>query len=115
MIDIDNLIKVGWRFLGLKPFEVLRLTYREFALISEENIEKTHDAHEKQAMYAIINAAASRGKGKKGTLPSVEDLYKRTSEKEEAKKERTEEDIIAEQEHAREWLSQFDLTAFDKE
>lgn len=90
------------------------MTYREFALISEENIEKTHDSHEREAMYAIINAAASRGKGKKGILPSVEDLYKRPGAEEEAKKERTEEDIKAEQEHAQEWLAQFDLSALDK-
>lgn len=100
--------------MGLKPFEVLEMSYREFALISEENVEKTHDENERHAMYAIINAAASRGKGKKGTIPSVAELYKRPNSEDEAKKERTEEDIRAEQEHAQEWLAQFDLSALDK-
>lgn len=106
---MDDCIKMGWRFLGLKPSDTLSMTYREFALISQENVEKTHDENEREAMFAIINAAASRGKGKKGKLPDVVDLYKRPSEDSEEFKAKTEEDIREEMEHAEEWLAQFDL------
>lgn len=77
----------------------------------EENTELMHDDNEKNAMYAIMNAAAYRGKGKKGQLPSVSDLYKRPSEKQEVK---TEQDIREMQEHTKDWLSQFDLDSIDR-
>jgi len=110
---VDKCIRHGWRYLGLKPMEILMCTYREFTMICEENIEKTHDQNERAAMIAIMNAAASRGKGKKGKLPKLEELYQRpTSVHEEGSK--TVEDIRAEQKHTSEWLSQFDLTKLER-
>lgn len=106
---------MGWRFLGLKPFEVLQLTYKEFAIISEENIEKTHDENEQEALYSIMSAAASRGKGKKGKIPKVDELYKRPSDDDLSNSKETEEDIRAEYEYTKEWLAQFDFSKFDKE
>lgn len=82
-------------------------------MVSEENVERTHDINEREAMYAILNAAASRGKGKKGKLPKVDELYKRPSEKERASKKETEEDLREMYEHTKEWLSQFDLSILD--
>lgn len=89
------------------------MTYREFTLVSEENVERTHDENERYAMVAIMNAAASRGKGKKGALPSLEDLYKRPTA-EDITRERTE-SLIDKNREATEWLSQFNLGEFDKE
>lgn len=107
--------RIGWRFLDLHPNEVLALTYREFTILCEEQEEKNHDKNEQQAMYAIMYAAASRGKGKKGKLPKLKDLYDRESIKGEDKKEESFEDIIEKQKHAEKWLSQFDLTDFEDE
>ncbi|SET69257.1 hypothetical protein SAMN05216389_12113 [Oceanobacillus limi] len=84
------------------------MTYREFAMICEENIERTHDENEREAMYAIMYAAASRGKGKQGKLPKLDDLYKRPSAEDIAGK--TVEEIREQQEHTKEWLAQFDLS-----
>lgn len=79
-------------------------------MICEENVERSHDENERAAMIAIMHAAASRGKGKKGTLPKVSDLYKRPSENE---PKQTEEDIREQYEHTKEWLAQFDLSSID--
>ena len=100
----------GWRYLGLKPNEILSMTYREFALICEENVERTHDENERAAMVAIMNAAASRGKGKNGKLPSLDDLYKRPNAEDVAKQKT--EDLVEQKRHAEEWLAQFDLGKF---
>lgn len=92
------------------------MTYKEFAMISEENIERMHDTNEQETMYAIIHAAASRGKGKKGKIPEVSDLYKRPSEQDrELTAEDKEEDMRDKYEHTMDWLSQFDFSKFDKE
>lgn len=84
-------------------------------MICEENVERTHDENERSAMVAIMNAAASRGKGKKGKLPDLADLYKRPSEEEMKKAPETVEDIREQQAHTEEWLSQFDLSMFDED
>lgn len=84
-------------------------------MICEENVERTHDENEQKAMTAIMNAAASRGKGKKGKLPKVEELYKRPSADANQDKGQTVEDIRAQQEHTKEWLAQFDLSGFDED
>lgn len=84
-------------------------------MISEEAVERIHDDNELQALYAIMNAAASRGKGKKGKLPKVEELYKRPSAEDIQKSEKeTIEGIREQQERTKEWLSQFDLSNFNK-
>ena len=88
------------------------MTHREFFMLCEENIEYTHDENENQAMYAIMYAAASRGKGKKQKLPSIKDLYDRKSL--EGKEREPEVDPIEEQRKAEEWLANFDLTKFNK-
>lgn len=62
-----------------------------------------------------MSAAASRGKGKKGKIPKVEELYKRPSEEDLEKSNETEEDIRAEYEYTKEWLAQFDFSKFDRE
>lgn len=85
-------------------------------MLCEESVERSHDDNERQAMYAIIYAAASRGKGKQGKLPSVSDLYKRpTNEDMTNKKGGKDFDPIEQQRHAEEWLSQFDLTSLTGE
>lgn len=89
--------------MRLLPKHVLEMTYREFVIISEENVERTHDENERSAMIAIMNAAASRGKGKRGKLPKVDELYKRPTSEEMAK-ERTE-NIIEQKNHAEDWLA----------
>lgn len=74
-------------------------------MISEENMERSHDVREQEAHNAIMQAAASRGKGKNGELPSVKDLYDR-----EASSESTEEkvqDALSKHEEAKEWLKGF--------
>lgn len=105
----------GWRYMGLQPFEILRMTYREFVLVSRSNVERTHDENERLAMLAIMSAAASRGKGKQGKIPKLEELYKRPTDEEVAKKTDTVEDLREKQKHTSEWLSQFDLSKFGKE
>src|SRR5699024_10990190 len=62
-IDVEKFVRHGWRYLGLLPKEVYEMTHREFSILSEENVERTHDMREQEAMYAIIYAAADRGKG----------------------------------------------------
>ena len=99
--------------MDLLPDEVLALTYREFTLLCEEQEEKNHDKNEQQAMYAIMYAAASRGKGKKGKLPKLKDLYDRESVKGERKKEESFEDIVERQKHAEQWLSQFNISDYE--
>lgn len=88
--------------MRLLPKHVLEMTYREFSMIAEENIERTHDENERSAMIAIMNAAASRGKGKQGKLPSISDLYERPTSEDVAI--RKTEDIIEQKNHAEEWL-----------
>lgn len=77
-------------------------------MLCEENVEKTHDFNEREAMYAIMYAAASRGKGKKGKLPSLSDLYKRPTSEDMAKIRS--ENLIEKQQEAERWISQFDLS-----
>ena len=84
------------------------MTYREFAMICEENVERTHDINEREAVYAIMYAAASRGKGKKGKLPTPEELYRRPNP-EEVNQTKTEL-MLEKQKEAEEWLRQFDLS-----
>ena len=61
---------------------------------------------EQEAFYAIMYAAASRGKGKQGKLPSVSDLYNRNG----AATEEKVEDALDMQRQAYEWLENFDLS-----
>src|SRR5699024_7766611 len=102
----------GWRYLRLKPRDILEMTHREIFMLCEENIEYTHDENEYQAMYAIMYAAERRGKGKKQKLPSIKELYDRKSL--EGKERESEVDPIEEQRKAEEWLANFDLTKFNK-
>lgn len=106
---------MGWRYLDIRPDEVLSLTHKEFTILLEEQEEKNHDNNEQQAMYAIMYAAASRGKGKKGKLPKLKDLYDRDAVQGTNKKEESFEDIVEKQRQAERWLSQFDLSGFDDE
>lgn len=81
-------------------------------MLCEEELESTHDENERYAMLAIMTAAASRGKGKNGRIPSIKDLYPR--DKEVKSEEKKEEDIREQYEHTKEWLAQFDLDSIDK-
>lgn len=112
---MDECVRKGWRYLELRPNHVYELTHREFVLLCEENAERTHDENEREAMYAIIYAAASRGKGKQGKLPSVHELYKRPENEVEASNGEDKLDPIEQQRHAEEWLAQFDLTSLSGE
>jgi hypothetical protein len=90
------------------------LTHKEFTIIAQENAERTHDRNEQEAMYAIMYAAAERGKGKKGKLPKISDLYNRDSLKGKTEKEdNTIEDLVEKQEHTKKWLEQFDLSGLN--
>lgn len=86
-------------------------------MVSKANVERTHDENERLAMSAIMNAAASRGKGKKGEIPKLEELYKRpTTEELFEKDDKTKaEEVLEKQRNASEWLSQFNITNFGKE
>lgn len=53
------------------------------------------------AFSAIMNAAASRGKDKKGTIHKIHELYDRNAES----KPDTIEDVLKQQEEAMSWLS----------
>lgn len=99
--------------MDLKPNEVLALTHREFYLIAEENKEKIHDRNEREAMYAIFYAAAYRGKGKQGKLPTVKDLYDRNklADNNGDSSEDPIKSVAEKQEHMEKWLEQFDLNA----
>lgn len=77
-------------------------------MLCQENIERIHDENEREAMYAIMYAAASRGKKGKGELPSVEDLYSRPGA--EARKAERAKAMIEEQERTKEFLAKYDLT-----
>lgn len=97
--------------MQLKPKDVLELTHKEFIMLSEENVNRTHDMNEQAAMTSIMSAAASRGKGKKGKLPSVSDLYKRPSDDSEAE---TEENLRQSYEDINERLSHYDLDSLER-
>lgn len=93
------------------------MTYRELAILLEEEGEYIHDINEREAMFAIMYAAASRGKGKKGKLPKVSDLYNRDkisgSSSSEEGRDKVEE-LAEKNEHTRKWLEQFDLSQFNE-
>lgn len=74
-----------------------------------------HDVNEREAMYAIMNAAASRGKGKNGRLPDVKDLYKRPGEQDAKSMEEKVKEVEDMQQHTSEWLAQFDLESLTRE
>ena len=93
------------------PKHVYELTHKEFCMICEEQVEVTHDQNEKQAMYAIMYAAASRGKGKKGKLPKLTDLYDRQKTEKKSNTDNSFDDAMEKQKHAQEWLSNFDLSS----
>jgi len=84
------------------------MTHREFSILSEENVERTHDMREQEAMYAIIYAAADRGKGKKGEMFTVPELYDRTKFGESSKEEDAK-DALERHEEAKDWLKGFGI------
>lgn len=92
---------------------MLNMTHKEVSMLFEENADYTHDENEKQAMYAIMYAAASRGKGKNGKLPEVHELYKRPTDEDVAKAEAK--DVLEKQREAEDWLSRFDLNSLQRE
>lgn len=94
------------------PKDVLGMTHKEFVMLCEENIEITHDDNEKQAMYAIMYAAASRGKGKQQKLPSIKELYDRDVANKNKNKSNGIDDVMEDNKRAMDWLSNFDLTKF---
>lgn len=110
VIDVEECIKHGWRYLNLKPYEVYKLTHKEFSIISKENIEVTHDRREELALAALMNSVAYRGKGEKGKLPSITELYDRNSER----KANSMEDIMKQQQEAMTWLSKHKIVNKEK-
>lgn len=72
-----------------------------------------HDENEREALYAIMYAAASRGKGKKGELPKVEDLYQRPGAEE--RKQQEMRDMIEEKKRTDEWLKRLDLSVLTQQ
>lgn len=93
----------------------MRLTHREFVILSEENVERTHDENEREAMYALMYAVAHRGKGKRGKLPTVTELYNRDNMTSDSGSKNKAEEVIEKQRYAEEWLSQFDLSALNED
>lgn len=102
----------GWRYMDLRPEHVLRMTHKEFLMLSEESVEKTHDSNEKIAMASLMNAVSSRGKGKKGKLPKLTDLYDRDSVVG-GNKETEVEDKFERHKAAQDWLTNFNLDALN--
>lgn len=82
------------------------MTHREFTILSEENVEYTHDMREQEAMYAIMYAVASRGKGKKGEMFTVKELYDREDK---GNPEEKVEDAVNRHEEAKDWLKGFGI------
>ncbi|MBU5266301.1 hypothetical protein [Virgibacillus proomii] len=72
-----------------------------------------HDENEREALYAIMYAAASRGKGKKGELPKVEDLYPRPGTEE--RKQQEMRDMVEEKKRTDEWLKRLDLSVLTQQ
>lgn len=60
-------------------------------------------------MTAIMHAVASRGKGKQGKIPDVDELYNRNSTAEPEKAE----DVFEKQKEAMDWLSNFNIKVGD--
>lgn len=83
----------------------MELSHKEFIILCEENLEMTHDRREEEAMFALMYSVASRGKGKKGKLPKVHELYDRDSMKEPEKVE----DVLEQQQQAIDWIRNFTI------
>jgi hypothetical protein len=88
------------------------MTPREFTIVCEENVERTHDEIERAALSAIFNAASANGvgNGKKKRLPKVSELYDREANATPAKKKADAEQLMEQQRHTDEWLAQYDLS-----
>jgi hypothetical protein len=91
----------GWRYLGLRPHDVLSLTPREFNIVLKAQRERSFDEMEKEARIAIIREAAHRAK-----RPKAADLFKRpTGDIDESTLQKK----VEQSEHAAEWLSQYEF------
>lgn len=112
MINVEDCVRHGWRYLRLKPYEVYELSHKEFVILSEESVEMTHDKREESAVNAIMNAVASRGKGKQGKIPEVSELYNR-DKMGEPKEEVN--DVMQRQVEAMEWLQNFNIVPKDED
>lgn len=92
------------------------MTPKEFMIVCEENVERTHDERERMALQAIYNAAASNGiqegtkKSPKTRLPSLKELYDRNSNAKPEDKQAEAEHMVEQQRHTEEWLAQYDLS-----
>lgn len=92
------------------------MTPREFTIVCEENVERTHDERERMALQAIYNAAASNGiqegskKNPKTRLPELKELYDRNYQHKAEEVAKTTEETFKKQQEAAEWLKNFDLS-----
>lgn len=92
----------GWRFLSLTPDKIESLTPREFTILMRAQNEKNSDDLEAKAYLALMIESAHRTK-----RPKLSDLYKRPTDADKAKKKA--EDLLKQNRHASEWLSQFNF------
>lgn len=72
MTEVERAIAEGWRYLKLKPAEVLSLTPREFTILMRAETESRHDDYERMTTEAMFVRQAYHAKKLK---PS--DLFKR--------------------------------------
>ncbi|MHC8516770.1 hypothetical protein [Sporosarcina sp. ITBMC105] len=92
----------GWRYLGLKPFEVEQLTHREFEILMRAQQERQFDEYERMAFAAVMREGAHRSK-----RPKVGDLFKRPVDAVAAEKKTA--DLLEKSRMASEWMAQFSL------
>lgn len=98
---MDKFIIDGYRFLNLKPAEVLGMTHKEFNLLMKGNKEKTFDQLEMYSIHALmIRRAYHERKRLKAT-----DLFKRPKE---SAKQVDKKDMVEEMQQAKSYLSQFE-------
>lgn len=98
-----RVIRDGWRYLRLKPNEVMALTPLEFHDLMEAEIERNYDEFSRQAEIAIMHEKARRSK-----RPKARDLFKRPQDDVRAVKRA---EVMREKAaHAQAWLDQFDFS-----
>lgn len=100
---MDEAIKNGFRFLRLQPFEVYRLTPREFYLMMEGRQEQIYDELEIYSLKAIMMRRIYHENPKKELKAT--DLFKRPDGSEE--EQVSQEELKKQLETQQAWLNQF--------
>ncbi|WFP01572.1 phage tail assembly chaperone [Bacillus subtilis] len=100
---IDQVLRDAWRYLSLKPDEVYALTPREYYLLIQAQQDKKFDQYDDLASLAMMIGKVRSAK--KSIKQS--DLFKRPKTADD--EANIPQEVIAKQQQASEWLSQFDI------